>query len=156
MPTSSDVPSESFQAVAATLDGLWASQSSAEFGAALRRLRILAENADLDACEYLAEILATSPTHRDVAAAYKWYYIALSQQGYSVEFRDLNGMPPKYGGPDGDFRNEAQVSSLVDELGFQLAKELDSQAAAWLRARHLTIGSSDRGAASSVDPGGSR
>jgi hypothetical protein len=140
------VPSEPFQAVAAKLARLWTDQSSAEFGAALRRLRLLAENADLDACEYLAEISATSPTHRDVAAAYKWYYIALSQQGYSVEFRDLNRSPPQYGGPDGDFRNEAQVSALVDELGFQQAQELDRQAAAWLQARHLTIGSSDRGA----------
>ena len=146
MPKSSAVPSKSFQAVAATLDRLWTDQSSAEFGAALRRLRLLAENADLDACEFLAEILATSPTHRDVVAAYKWYYIALSQQGYSVEFHDLNGLPPHYGGPDGDFRNEAPVSSLVDELGFQLAQELDRQAAAWLQARYLTIGSSDRGA----------
>jgi hypothetical protein len=144
MPNSSAAPRESFQSVAATLDRLSTDQSSAEFRAALHRLRLLAENADLDACEYLAEILATSPTHRDAAAAYKWYYIALSQQGYSVEFHDLNGMPPQYGGPDGDFRNEAQVSSLVDELGFQLAQELDRQAAAWLQARHLTIGSSDR------------
>jgi hypothetical protein len=145
MPKSSAVPSKPLQTVEATLEQFWADQSSAEFGAALRRLRILAENADLDACEYLAEILATSPIHRDVAAAYTWYYIALSQQGYSVEFRDLNRIPPKYCGPDGDFRNEAQVSSLVSELGFQRVQELDCQAAAWLQARHLTIGSSDRG-----------
>src|SRR5229473_5585692 len=105
MPKSSTVASESFRAVSATLDRHWTDQSSAGFGAALHRLRLLAENADLDACEYLAEILATSPTHRDVAAAYKWYYIALSQQGYSVEFRDLNGSPLQYGGPNGDFRN---------------------------------------------------
>ncbi len=137
------MPSKLFQAVAATLHRHWSDQSSAEFVGALRRLRILAENADLDACEFLAEILATSPTCRDAAAAYKWYYIALSQQGYIVEFRDLNGNPPEYGGPDGDFRNEAQVSSLVDELGFQLAQELDRQAADWLRARHLIIGSSE-------------
>jgi hypothetical protein len=132
------VPSELLREVEATLDRLWTDQSSAEFVAALRRLRLLAENADLDACEYLAEILATSPIHRDVEAAYKWYYIALSQQGYSVEFRDLNGSPPQYGGPDGDFRNEAQVSALVDELGFKRAQELDGQATAWLQARHLT------------------
>jgi hypothetical protein len=100
--------------------------------------------------------LATSAIHRDVAAAYKWYYIALSQQGFSVEFRDLNLAPPQYCGPDGDFRNEAQVSSLVDELGFQRAQELDCQAVAWLQARHLTIGSSDRGVSSPVSGGGSR
>jgi hypothetical protein len=150
------VPSGSFQTVAAILDQLWADQSSVEFGAALRRLQLLAENADLDACAYLAEILATSATHRDVASAYKWYYIALSQQGFSVEFRDLNLMPPQYCGPDGDFRNEAQVSSLVNELGFQRAQELDRQAAAWLQARHLTIGSSDRGAQSSLSQGEDR
>lgn len=134
------MPTKPLQAVAAILDRFWTDQSSSEFDAALRRLRVLAENADLDACEYLAEILATSPIHRDVAAAYKWYYIALSQQGYSVEFRDLNHSPPRYCGPDGDFRNEAQVSGLVDELGFDRVRELDREAAAWLQARHLTIG----------------
>ncbi len=134
------MPTEPYQAVAAALERYWADQSSVEFEAALSLLRSLAEETHLEACEYLAEILATSPIHRDISGAYKWYHIALSQQGYGVEFKDLNHSPPHYSGPDGDFRNEAQVSELIAELGFGRARELDREAATWLRAKNLTTG----------------
>jgi hypothetical protein len=108
------------------------------FGPGIQRLTQLAEDADLDAAEQLAELLAYQGPQHDAAAAYKWYYIVLSQQGYGVEFRDEVGAPPAYGGPIGDFRNESMVSDLVSELGFERAQELDRVAAAWLSRKGLT------------------
>jgi hypothetical protein len=95
----------------------------------------LSEGGNLDAAEHLAEILAlTGPLH-DAAQAYRWYYIVLSQQGYSVAFKDLNGRPPYYGGAVRDFRNESMVSALVAELGFDRVREIDVEATKWL-AQH--------------------
>lgn len=99
---------------------------------------MLADTGRMEACEFSAEILATSPTHRNVADAYKWYYIAFSQKGFGVAFQDRNGQPPSYGGPVGDFRNEAEVLELVSELGFQRIQEIDAEAEKWLQDRHLT------------------
>jgi hypothetical protein len=129
----------SLDVVASNLESHWSDQKSLAFRTALTELRTLAEAGNLHACELLAEILATSETHRDVAAAYFWYYIALSQDGFSVGFQDLNHSPPYYRGPDGDFRNEASVSGLVEQLGFARAQEIDAEAQAWLKRRHLTI-----------------
>jgi hypothetical protein len=91
---------------------------------ALDELRQLAEAADLDACEALAEILCAEPLYTDSASAYRWYYIALSQQGYGVDFHDLNHSPPHYGGEVGDFRNESMVSDLLSTLGFERVQAL--------------------------------
>jgi hypothetical protein len=110
------------------------------FGSGIRRLEELAEDGDLDAAEQLAELLAYHGPQHDAAAAYRWYYIVLSQQGYSVEFSDQIGAPPSYGGPVGDFRNESMVSDLVSELGFERAQELDGVAAAWLSRKGLVSG----------------
>ncbi len=131
--------SPSFDAVAHTLDVHWGDQRSLAFRTGLAELQVLADAGDLHACDLLAEILATSETHRNVAAAYFWYFITLSQEGFSVRFEDRNHSPPHYGGPDGDFRNEVPVSDLVDELGFARAQEIDAEALAWLQRRHLTI-----------------
>jgi hypothetical protein len=130
------------EAVAAALVRSWSDRGSTAFRAALSRLEALANSGLVRACEALAEILALEGPTRDAAAAYRWYYIALSQQGYSVRFEDQNLIPPHYCGPVGDFRNEAQVSALVDELGFERVHELDREAQAWLDARHLTTGCS--------------
>ena len=110
------------------------------FGDGLRRLEQLAEEGDLFAAEQVAELLALHGPAHDAAVAYKWYYIVLSQQGYSVEFRDENGTPPDYGGPTGDFRNESMVSGLVSELGFERVQELDRIAAEWLARKGLSPG----------------
>jgi hypothetical protein len=114
-----------------------ADPASGRFKLALDKLRHLAESADIDACEALAEILCMEPLHRDLAAAYRWYYVALSQQGFSVTFHDLNHTPPHYGGEVGDFRNESMVSDLVSTLGFETVQQLDGEAAAWLTAHGL-------------------
>jgi hypothetical protein len=131
------VASKAYLLVLEELDQSGADPSSAKFLSALDKLRHLAEAADMDACEALAEVLCTESLHSDPAGAYRWYYIALSQQGYSVGFHDLNHSPPHYGGEVGDFRNESMVSDLVSTLGFEKVQELDREAAAWLSAHGL-------------------
>jgi len=126
-----------YQEVADELDAHWDDQGGPAFRSALQQLSALASGAHLEAAEFLAEILAQYGPHHDAASAYKWYFIALSQQGYSVAFKDENHTPPAYCGPVGDFRNESMVSELVSELGFARVRELDMEAQAWLRARGL-------------------
>ena len=116
--------SKEYLLVAEELDQSGADPSSARFKLALDELRQLAEAADLDACEALAEILCAEPLYTDSASAYRWYYIALSQQGYGVDFHDLNHSPPHYGGEVGDFRNESMVSDLISTLGFERVQAL--------------------------------
>jgi hypothetical protein len=126
-----------YRKVADELNAHWDDQGGAAFRTALQKLSALASRADLDAAEFLAEILALRGPHHDAASAYKWYFIVLSQQGCSVGFQDKNHIPPAYCGPVGDFRNESMVSELVSELGFALVAELDLEAQAWLLARGL-------------------
>jgi hypothetical protein len=133
--------SKEYLLVADELDQSADDPSSAQFKSALEKLKQLAEAADMDACEALAEILCTESVYEDPASAYRWYYIALSQKGYGVEFHDLNHSPPNYGGEVGDFRNESMVSDLVSTLGFERVRELDREAAAWLRAHGLQANS---------------
>ncbi|MEP7216462.1 MAG: hypothetical protein ABI782_09430 [Anaerolineaceae bacterium] len=127
--------SAEYDALCNDLEAHWEDQGGTHFRAAVRRLEARAQGGSLAAGEYLAEILALDGPLHDAAAAYKWYYIALSEQGYSVGFEDQNASPPHYCGPVGDFRNEAMVSDLVVELGFARAAELDREAAE-LRAAH--------------------
>jgi len=124
-----------YDEVCDVLDSHWDHQDGAPFREALEKLRVFADAGDLDAAEFIAEILALYGPVHDAASAYKWYYIVLSAQGYSVAFEDQNGMPPSYCGPVGDFRNEAMVSGLIDELGFERIKELDSEVAQWMATR---------------------
>jgi hypothetical protein len=126
-----------YDEIADRLDASWDDQPGPEFCRALQQLRLIAEGGNLEAVEFLAEILTLHGPHHDAAAAYKWYFIALSQQGYSTVFQDLNGIPPAYRGPVGDFRNESMVSGLVSELGFARVAELDSEARDWLNAHAL-------------------
>src|SRR5262245_61150594 len=57
---------------------------SPEMCQAVAELRERAEAGDAEAAHELAEILAFPGPFYDPQAAYKWYYIALSQQGYTV------------------------------------------------------------------------
>lgn len=111
-----------------------AAPESAEYQAALAAMEALAEEGSIDAAEAVAEALAFG-AYRDPGKAYHWYYVALSAQGYTTEFADQNDTPPHYGGPVGDFRNEAQVNSLAAELGFTRVQALDRIAEDWLRKR---------------------
>jgi hypothetical protein len=108
-----------------------------EFRQAVHELQELAEAGHPEAAQELAEVLALPGPYHDPESAYKWYYIALSQQGYAVQFDDQIHTPPHYGGPPGDFRNESMVSSLVETLGFDKVRFLDAEAAHWLAERNL-------------------
>jgi hypothetical protein len=98
----------------------------------LDELRTLANNGHVDAAQGLADELALSGSQRDTEEAYKWYYISLSKQGYSVGWEDHNRTPPHYCGPIGDFRNESMVSELVVKLGWEKVRQLDQEVAQWL------------------------
>ncbi len=108
---------------------------SAEFRQVLDDLRQLAEAGNIDAAHELADQLAYYGPNHDPEAAYKWYYISLSQQGYTVGWEDLNHTPPYYCGTVGDFRNESMVSELVVELGWERVRQLDQEAARWLAVK---------------------
>jgi hypothetical protein len=94
----------------------------------------------VEAARDFADVLALPGPFYDPEAAYKWYYIALSQQGYTTRFEDENHTPPKYCGPVGDFRNEPMVSCLVATLGFDKVLYLDAEATRCLAERNLTKG----------------
>ena len=130
------------EAASDKVNALSEEQESPEFSRALQHLAEVAEWGSLEAAEHLAEIQALDGHHHNAASAYKWYFIALSQQGYTTAFNDLNASPPHYCGPVGDFRNESLVSDLVAELGFERVIALDKEASEWLAARNLTIRSS--------------
>jgi hypothetical protein len=115
-----------------------ANETSADFSSTLTKLEKIAEAGSAEAAEGIAEIFAFSKTHRDAAKAYFWYEVALASQGYSTTFQNLNDAIEQYCGPVGDFRNEAQVSGLVGELGEFRVRQLDAQAAAWLR-KHRAV-----------------
>jgi hypothetical protein len=110
---------------------------SLEFRKVVHDLRALAETGDPKAAQQLADVLALPGPNYDPESAYKWYYIGLAQQGYTVQFEDHNGTPPYYCGPVGDFRNESMVSELVVTLGFDKVRALDEEAARWLVERNL-------------------
>jgi hypothetical protein len=111
---------------------------SPEFREVVHDLQELAGAGHIDAARMLADIIALPGPYYDPESAYKWYYIALSQQGYTVRFEDHNHTPPYYCGPVGDFRNESMVGALVDVLGFDKVRSLDADAGRWLAERGLT------------------
>ena len=107
-----------------------------------RALQMLEANMAENPCDYgqlLGEVFASSRAYRNPEKAYYYCYIGLSQDGYSVGFRDENDDPPCYCGPAGDFRNESQVSGLVDELGFDRIKQIDIRATEWLRLNNFDV-----------------
>jgi len=108
---------------------------SAEFRKVVHDLQEMAEALHTGAAQQLADTLAAPGPYYNPEAAYKWYYFALSEQGYSVEFDDQNHDPPYYCGPAGDFRNESMVSDLVVTLGFEKVHSLDAEAKRWLAER---------------------
>ena len=125
---------DAFERLISELEELGESRDSEQFFTFLARLRVCAEEGGIEAATILAELLAGPGPAQDYCDAYKWFYIGLSQSGYSIAFEDVNKTPPHYCGPVGDFRNESLVSDLVVELGFEKVRELDAEAAAWLDA----------------------
>ncbi len=106
---------------------------------AVDELRVRAESGDPDAARELADILYFPGPYYDPQAAYKWYYVALSQQGYTVDWHDENHDPPNYCGPVGDFRNECMVSDLVVTLGWERIRQLDKEAEHWLASLRSSV-----------------
>jgi hypothetical protein len=116
----------------------YAHDESPEMRKAVDELRERAESGDPDVARELADILYFPGPYYDPQAAYTWYYIALSQQGYTVDWHDENHDPPHYCGPVGDFRNECMVSDLVVTLGWERIRQLDKAAEQWMASRNLT------------------
>jgi hypothetical protein len=108
-------------------------ETSRAFTSTLTKLEKIARDGSVEAAEGIAEVFAFSKTHRDAAKAYFWYHVALANQGYSTAFQNLHDTIEQYCGPEGDFRNEAQVSGLIGELGEFRVRQLDAQASEWLR-----------------------
>ena len=112
----------------------------ADFPKFVAELRALAETGDSEAALALGEELWMPGLGQRLDEAYKWYYVGLSQEGYSVEWNDQNHDPPHYRGPVGDFRNESVVSDLVVKLGWNRVRQLDQEAAQWMAERGLSGG----------------
>src|SRR5207253_10606502 len=92
-------------------------ETSRTFSSTLTKLEKIAHDGSVEAAEGIAEVYASSNTHRDATKAYFWYHVALASQGHSTPFQNLQETIKQYRGPVGDFRNEAQVSGLLGELG---------------------------------------
>ena len=122
---------EEYNWICKQIDSLFDRQDSPQFAIAMSKLKAFAESGSIDAAEFLAEILAYDGPHHDAASAYKWYFVALSAQGYSTDFNDKNATPPVYGGRIGDFRNKSMVNDLVTELGFERIALLDAEIRQW-------------------------
>src|SRR5256885_1236753 len=108
--SSEDLNTE-YEAICDELDS--ATEGTPEFDIVFARLKQLAERGSIDAAEAVAEIYCFSKRYHDAERAYRWYFRALSAQGYSNDFRNNSGTLPPYRGPEGDFRNEAPVNGLV-------------------------------------------
>jgi hypothetical protein len=133
----SPVDNSAYDELCEKINALSEHQESPEFKSALVRLEEYAETGSVDAAKFLAEMLAYDGCCHDAAKAYRWYFVALSSQGYSTGFNDQNGTPPNYCGPVGDFRNESMVSDLVAELGFEKVLALDLDVTQWLSRRSI-------------------
>ncbi|MBB6430290.1 hypothetical protein [Algisphaera agarilytica] len=105
----------------------------------LQQLEELVATGHAEAAETLAEVLASDGegSKSCLQEAYRWYYISFYLQGYSMAWRDENHTPPYYSGPVGDFRNEAQVSDLLLELGWETVKQLEVEASEWISKHNL-------------------
>jgi len=110
----------------------------AKYPVFLAELVLFAEAGHSEAAESLGEELSRPGPHYRPDEAYKWYFIGLFQNGYSIDWVDHNNDPPYYCGKDGDFRNESMVSELVVELGWDRVRQLDSEATQWLTDYGLT------------------
>lgn len=98
-------------------------------------IRKMAESGLFEATDLVAEICAFDRRLYDPEAAYKFYNIAKAADGFSVKFQNLSNSQKHYTGEVGDFRNEPQVSDLVDQLGFERCIMLDVEADKW-RSRY--------------------
>lgn len=106
-----------------------------EYAAAFATLRTAVEAGGFEYVWAVAEAAALDGPCRDAALAYMLYHVAHAIDGGSVAWDNRSPDAGRYLGPDGDFRNEASVSDLVDEPGLEALPPLDAQAGRLL-ARH--------------------
>ncbi|MEM1225658.1 MAG: hypothetical protein AAGJ40_08165 [Planctomycetota bacterium] len=93
-----------------------------------------------DAALQLGVELSSPGPDRNIEDAYRWFHIGYSwTEGYSTNWSDDGSNAPYYSGPDGDFRNEAPVCELVDEIPHGKLMDLDTEAQSWLSThqRHV-------------------
>jgi hypothetical protein len=127
---------ERFQTLRAELEQM--APSSSAYKTIFNEIRSLAEAGTLEAAGLVAEVLLFDPQLHDAEAAYFFFNIASVNDGYSSAYRNLSSDPSHYLGEVGDFRNEPQMSEVVDRLGEDKCKALDEQARLWwLRHRRI-------------------
>lgn len=86
----------------------------------------------------LAEVLADPDSkYHEPGRAYFWYFLAYYLDDYTTEYRDTGAGGAVYCGATGDFRNEAAVSELVEQLGRDKVQHLDQEAQEWLKVNAL-------------------
>jgi hypothetical protein len=109
-----------------------ADPASDNYRHALATLRAAVESGRLEFAETLAETYAFSAPNRDPELAYVFYYVSFAMDSFSVALDNQSTEPGHYLGAIGDFRNEAQVSDLIQELGVAALPALDAKAASIL------------------------
>ena len=101
----------------------------------LSELARFAEAGWEDAALALGAELSSPGPDRNAEAAYRWFHIGYSwTDGYLTDWADDGENAPYYSGPVGDFRNEAPVCDLVDEIPHNRLKEIDAEAKRWLES----------------------
>jgi len=129
--------------VFAFLDSATETQPSPNYENAIAAVIRLLEGGNLELADSLGRVLIAPGRSHDAASAYRWFYIGLSQQGYTTHYdNEYESLGTSYLGPIGDFRNEDEVSICIAELGLAALPELDKQAQNWLASGDLTMWSS--------------
>ncbi len=131
-------PSDMFS-IFDVLDGNAEAQPQPIFDDALSAAIRFIENGAIDWADAIGRVLIAPGRVHDARAAYKWFYIGLSQRGYTTTYNnEYEKEGTYYLGPAGDFRNESDVSACIEELGLAALHALDAEAEKWLRARGLS------------------
>jgi hypothetical protein len=109
-----------------------ADPGSESYRDALAALRLAVQEGRIEFAETVAETHTRRGPNHDAALAYTFYYMAYALDSYSVALNNQAEDSTYYSGPIGDFRNEAPVSDLIQELGLAALPELDAKAASLL------------------------
>jgi len=128
--------SSDLDSIFAYLDREAQRQPSPHFENAIAAVAAHIESGTPDIAGVLGRVLITPGRCHDAAAAYRWFYIGLSEQGYLTDYSNAyEAGGTSYLGPAGDFRNEDEVAICIAELGLRALPELDAKAQSWLESR---------------------
>jgi hypothetical protein len=103
-------------------------EESDEFKNALAILRSAVLTGHLQYAGLVAEVTGLPGPNHDASLAYTLYHVAYAVDGYAVSWANESDDPSHYLGPVGDFRNEAMVSDMIQELGLAAIPALDAAA----------------------------